>query len=344
MINEIDVCKLNTETPEEERKYRVGNTFTYDGKKFANMLCYVDARYVQDKLDEVVGPTNWSSEFIEIKGNLFCKITITFQREDGKYDTISKMDCGVESNVEKEKGEASDAFKRAAVMLGIGRDLYDLPNHFVMHADLNEKGFPPKDWTPQGWGDHNHNEQRHVQATLEPPSSVKPQPPIEEPKEPAADVNPVEEKSDLQQYADEIVKRASINAPDEEPEVETSFVNQKPKITKKDDDNKKLVLVKNLKQQRDSGKATLFYPRGVEPNEKHWTPNSQIHESIRMMSGFHWVVIPKWLAEQSKFEYEAFDPNTFSSDIEKANKESEMNQEEAQADQNEKPNDDDFPF
>ena len=38
MINEIDVCKLNTETPEEERKYRVGNTFTYDGKKFSNGL------------------------------------------------------------------------------------------------------------------------------------------------------------------------------------------------------------------------------------------------------------------------------------------------------------------
>ena len=329
---------LLAETPKDRIKFRIGRKYA-QGKR-AHMLAYVDARYVQDRLDDVIGAENWSNDFQVIDNTLFCSITVVFP--DGKV--VTKTDCGTESNVEKEKGEASDAFKRAAVMLGIGRDLYDLPNHFVMHADLNEKGFPPKDWTPQGWGDHNHNEQRHVQATLEPPSSVKPQPPIEEPKEPAADVNPVEEKSDLQQYADEIVKRASINAPDEEPEVETSFVNQKPKITKKDDDNKKLVLVKNLKQQRDSGKATLFYPRGVEPNEKHWTQNSQIHESIRMMSGFHWVVIPKWLAEQSKFEYEAFDPNTFSSDIEKANKESEMNQEEAQADQNEKPNDDDFPF
>jgi hypothetical protein len=151
MINEIDVCKLNTETPEEERKYRVGNTFTYDGKKFANMLCYVDARYVQDKLDEVVGPTNWSSEFIEIKGNLFCKITITFQREDGKYDTISKMDCGVESNVEKQKGEASDAFKRAAVQFGIGRDLYNPPKDNSYRVEMTEfkgKWYPPKNWKP----------------------------------------------------------------------------------------------------------------------------------------------------------------------------------------------------
>ena len=148
MIHEIDVCKLNAETPEEERKYRVGSTFSYDGKKFAKMLCYVDARYVQDKLDEVVGPTNWSSEFIEIKGNLFCKITITFQREDGNYDTIFKMDCGVESNVEKQKGEASDAFKRAAVQFGIGRDLYNLPDYKVEMTEFKCKWYPPKNWKP----------------------------------------------------------------------------------------------------------------------------------------------------------------------------------------------------
>ena len=37
---------------------------------------------------------------------------------------IAKTDCGVESFAEKEKGEASDAFKRAGFNVGIGRELY----------------------------------------------------------------------------------------------------------------------------------------------------------------------------------------------------------------------------
>ena len=150
MIKEKDLKKkLSAETPENERKYRVGNTFSYKGKKIANMLCYVDARYVQEKLDEVVGVGNWSSDFIEIKGNLFCRITITFLRDDGEVSIVSKMDCGTESNVEKQKGEASDAFKRAAVQLGIGRDLYNLPNYRVEMDEFNGKFYPPKNWRPE---------------------------------------------------------------------------------------------------------------------------------------------------------------------------------------------------
>ena len=149
MINEKDLYLLNSETPENERKYRVGSTFTKDGKKMARMLCYVDARYVQDKLDEVVGPSNWTSEFLEIKGNLFCRIAIKFQREEGKYDVVAKMDCGVESNVEKQKGEASDAFKRAAVQFGIGRDLYNAKTYTVEMSQYNGRDFVPKNWKPQ---------------------------------------------------------------------------------------------------------------------------------------------------------------------------------------------------
>ena len=37
------------------------------------------------------------------------------------------MDVGTESYTEKEKGQASDSFKRACVSLGIGRELYTAP-------------------------------------------------------------------------------------------------------------------------------------------------------------------------------------------------------------------------
>lgn len=147
MIKESEIMKLNVPTPTNERKYRVGRTFQSrkDGKTYAMMLTYVDARYVMDKLDEVVGSANWTSEFYELKNRLFCRITITFMRDDKTIATISKTDCGVESNVEKEKGEVSDAFKRCAVHFGIGRDLY---NSEDLYAECGSNGKPPFNWKP----------------------------------------------------------------------------------------------------------------------------------------------------------------------------------------------------
>ena len=135
---------LKAPTPEVEKKYRVGTIYDKTQGK-GTVLTYIDARYVQDTLDRIVGPENWSNIFMEIKGNLFCEITIHIDGE-----SVSKMDCGVESNVEKEKGEASDAFKRAAVMFGIGRDLYASE---TMFADLEKKGdnwVLPYGWKPNG--------------------------------------------------------------------------------------------------------------------------------------------------------------------------------------------------
>ena len=148
MIFEKELSKLKAPTPKSERKYRVGSTWSRDGKQFGLMLTYIDARYVMDKLDEVVGVGNWESEFYELKGRLFCKITITFLREDKTIATISKTDCGVESNVEQQKGEVSDAFKRCAVHFGIARDLYAVtdPRKYVVEL---QNGKAPFGWKPQ---------------------------------------------------------------------------------------------------------------------------------------------------------------------------------------------------
>ena len=151
MIREEDMNNLSAPTPLEVRKYRVGNTFDWDNKKIANMLCYVDARYVMDRLDAVVGGANWDSEFLEIKGRLYCKIPIRYVREDGSIGSAFKMDCGTEGNIEKEKAEASDALKRTAVQFGIGRELYSSKNYRVeMQQSKNGKWYTPKDWKPEG--------------------------------------------------------------------------------------------------------------------------------------------------------------------------------------------------
>ena len=89
----------------------------------ATLLLYQDARCAMDILDEAVGNENWQKEYYEVKGNVYCKIGI--KNQFGEW--VWKADCGSESNVDAEKGEASDSAKRAAVCWGIGRELYQTP-------------------------------------------------------------------------------------------------------------------------------------------------------------------------------------------------------------------------
>ena len=113
----------------DEIEYRVG-TVTEKG---CSLLMYKDARVDMRLLDEVVGPMNWKREHEVINGNLFCMVSI-WDAEKGIW--VSKQDVGVESNTEKEKGQASDAFKRACVNWGIGRELYTCPFVWInLNAD-----------------------------------------------------------------------------------------------------------------------------------------------------------------------------------------------------------------
>lgn len=84
-------------------------------------MLYKDSRCDKRILDETFGIDGWRNYYQEIKGNLFCTIEIW---DDMNKQWIAKTDCGVESFSEKEKGEASDAFKRAGFNVGIGRELY----------------------------------------------------------------------------------------------------------------------------------------------------------------------------------------------------------------------------
>lgn len=101
----------------DEIELRVGQVT----EKGCTLLLYKDARCDKRILDETFGINGWANCYSEIKGNLYCSIMILDKSTDM---WIQKQDCGVESNTEKEKGEASDAFKRAAFNIGIGRELY----------------------------------------------------------------------------------------------------------------------------------------------------------------------------------------------------------------------------
>lgn len=94
----------------------------------ALVLLYKSARVDMRVLDEVFGPMNWKRHHTVINGNLFCTIEVW---DEVKKVWVGKEDVGVPSNTEAEKGQASDAFKRAGFCWGIGRELYDAPTVFI---------------------------------------------------------------------------------------------------------------------------------------------------------------------------------------------------------------------
>lgn len=96
------------------------------------LLLYKDARCDQNILDEEVGPMNWQRH--HTRDNANCIVSI-WDKE--KEQWISKEDTGTESFTEKEKGLASDSFKRACFNWGIGRELYSAPQMFVSNKDCN---------------------------------------------------------------------------------------------------------------------------------------------------------------------------------------------------------------
>jgi hypothetical protein len=96
------------------------------------LLIYKDARVDMRILDEVYGSENWQRTHEVINGNLFCNVEIWC---DTKKQWVKKQDVGTESNTEKQKGEASDSFKRACFNVGIGRELYTAPFIWINLAE-----------------------------------------------------------------------------------------------------------------------------------------------------------------------------------------------------------------
>lgn len=118
---------------------------------YATILAYKDARVDMNRLDAVFGVGYWQRKHNLINGNLFCSVGI-WNKEINQWVWVE--DVGVESNAEKEKGQASDSFKRACFNLGIGRELYDYPliqiklldNEFDKQTNKPTFNFKLKEW------------------------------------------------------------------------------------------------------------------------------------------------------------------------------------------------------
>ena len=109
---------------------------TINGKGLS-LLLYKDARVDQNILDETVGAMNWQRH--HSRDNANCIVAIW---DAEKSQWIEKEDTGTESFTEKEKGLASDSFKRACFNWGIGRELYSAPFIWISADDctINQGG------------------------------------------------------------------------------------------------------------------------------------------------------------------------------------------------------------
>lgn len=131
---------LRAPFPQGVEQYRAGPCWDQGGGRWTRPLAYIDARAVFARLDEAVGPDNWSSDIERLAPGVYvCRLTVC---------GITRADVGQagEHEGEKEKSGVSDAIKRAAVAFGIGRYLYDLD---LPPVRLERRG---NDWVlPRGW-------------------------------------------------------------------------------------------------------------------------------------------------------------------------------------------------
>ena len=147
-MNEVEMA-LKRPFPVNKIKWRPGG----GGKD----LCYIDARDVMDRLDQVFGMFGWQTNYEFMGGRMICNLSVRFDSdyESGKSEWIPKSDGSDDTNIEGEKGGISGALKRSAGLLGIGRYLYN-SNAFNSNRE-------PASWaTPEGFDELM--EKRNVSA------------------------------------------------------------------------------------------------------------------------------------------------------------------------------------
>ena len=140
--------KLEAPFKPSEISWRVGQK-TKDGSK-AKLLAYIDSRDVMSRLDRACGFSNWQCRYgLASDGLIVCDIGL---RIDGEW--LWRSNGAGQTQVEGDKGSCSDAFKRAAVLWGIGRYLYGLDTPWVQLDDRGKWAQDPQlpEWaTPRGW-------------------------------------------------------------------------------------------------------------------------------------------------------------------------------------------------
>ena len=135
-------------------------------EKGLSLLLYKDARVDQRILDETFTPLGWQRTHQSIDGNLYCTVEVW---DGDKKQWIAKQDVGTMSYSEKEKGQASDSFKRACFNVGIGRELYTAPDFIWVTGDkvkIQKKGEKLTTYDRFHVQSIEYNDQREISALV----------------------------------------------------------------------------------------------------------------------------------------------------------------------------------
>jgi len=145
----MNLKKLKEPFASGDVEWRIQRSGVKNNKVWAMCLAYITSRAVMDRLDDVAGAENWRNEFKEgPHGGVLCGISIKLSDE-----WVTKWDGADNTDIEAVKGGLSGAMKRAAVLWGIGRYLYNLDAGFAIVSDSGKFRAQTKDkksfkWSP----------------------------------------------------------------------------------------------------------------------------------------------------------------------------------------------------
>jgi len=131
--------KLKKPFEDSELEWKPQSVGVKNDKPWAMILCYVQARAIQNRLDEVFGPMNWKDEYRFEQNGVICRLSVYCSE---KKEWIAKENGSPETDIESFKGGISGAFKRVASSgYGIGRYLYELDTTFADCSMTKQKGY-----------------------------------------------------------------------------------------------------------------------------------------------------------------------------------------------------------
>jgi len=156
---EVEVYRaLRAPFPYRDIEWRIARAGKKGDKLWAKCFAYITSRAIMDRLDETVGPGGWQVEYQETDAHLRAGIGIQCGGEwVWKWDGTGFLDVtGGLSRSDAGKGDHSLALKRAAVLWGIGRYLYELPEGWAQihsggaywQSANKKKGLPAFNWDP----------------------------------------------------------------------------------------------------------------------------------------------------------------------------------------------------
>lgn len=148
-----DFAKLKEPFLSKDIEWRLQSCGKNNGKLWGKCLAYVTSRAVQERLDSVCGPDGWQVKIEKTGDAYLATISVRVEHDDGTTEWISKTDGADATDIEAVKGGISGAIKRAAVLYGVGRYLYNLENNWAIVSESGKYTGQTKDkeffkWNP----------------------------------------------------------------------------------------------------------------------------------------------------------------------------------------------------